>query len=445
MRAADPVADAVAQAIAEHEPAHCEATVLQAVERLLRTPRFDAALVAAICDGHPQIEAAFRSFLEATSALPHPHSDREIDEGNRMFEDNAVFGFVGLGCRSLLECYCWTIEAEVLGMTHGMGKNVDRRIPETAMFVLDVMSDRALLEPGHTDVGVPPAPGQDRTPKGVRAVQKIRLLHALMRWLIKHDPQGAGSVFEGPLGASPFVAMLHAKWPVAERGEPISQAFLAGTLLTFSLTILEGMRRMWVPVSGEEARAYLQRWKVIGFKLGVDMDLLAYFDSEPAARRLHEAMMLEFRGSTPQGRLMARSLEQFMIRNIVDRVPLHWLFQLQRMPCVAMWHLCGKETCRAVGMEPGLFGKTLGWLGWQGLRLIGAMKRLPLARRFSKFTFEWLCRVMWGWRRDDEPVPASVPAAPVADGSTAARAQPRRGVVIDAEVAERLGVPRRSS
>lgn len=445
MRAADPVADALVQAIADHDPAHCEVTVLKTVERLLRTPRFDAALAAAICAGHPEIEAPFGRFLEATNALPHPHSDRDIEEGNRLFEDNAVFGFVGLGCRSLLECYCWNVEAEVLGMTHGMGKNVDRRIPETAMFVLDVMSDRALLEPGHTDVGAPPAPGEDRTPKGVRAVQKIRLLHALIRWLIKHDPEGAGTVFQGPLADSPFVNMLNARWPVAEKGEPISQAFLAGTLLTFSLTVIESMQRLWVPISAEESRAYLQRWKVIGFKLGVDDDLLDYFDTEAGARRLHQAMMAEFRGPTPQGRLMAEALEQFMVRNIVDHLPLHRLFQLNRVPCVVMWHLCSKQTCRAVGMEPGLFGKTLGWLGWQGLRLIGAMKRLRFTRRLSNHIFARLCRAMWGWRREDEPLPESVGLPPVADESKAARAEPRRGVVIDAKVAERLGVPRRAS
>jgi hypothetical protein len=420
----DPAADAVAEAIAGSAPGEPGATVLGAVGTLLRAPRFDARLLAGLGRNDPHIEAALERFMEATAAMPPAHSAAAIAAGNRLFEDNAVFGFVGLGCTSLLECYCWTVEARVLGLTHGLDRNIARRIPETAMFVLDVMGDVTLGADG------------DAAPRGLEAIRKVRLLHALIRWLVVSVPVDAGRVFDGPLKDSPFAQMIRAGWPEPEYGKPISQAFLAGTLLTFSLTVIDSMRRMWLPVSAADAADYLHRWKVIGYKLGVDGDLLAWFDGEDSARQLHAAMMAEFRGPTEPGALMAKALENYMIENIVDRVPFHRPLQLHRMPRVVMWHLAGKQTCRAVGLEPGLFGKTLGWFGWQGLRVIGFLKRVPLLKRISYGVFEWLGRAMWGWRHEDDPTLA-------ARESQAGR-PPARGVVFDRDLAEKWGVPRNS-
>lgn len=429
MHNADPVADRVASLIAKHGAHGDTLSPLKAVELLLRTPRFNASLLRELCPNHEEFTHACTEFLKATSALPKGHSDADIAAGNRLFEDNAVFGFVCLGCASLLECYGWDIEAEVLGITHGLVKNIDRRIPETAMYMLNVMTDKAILEKGHTDASAGIHPGEDQTPLGVRAIQKIRLLHALMRWLIKFDPKGAGDVFEGPLKDNPFALMMQKDWPAKEKGQPISQAFLAGTLLTFSLTIINGMRRMLVPVSDVEARQYLHRWQVIGFKMGVDAELLAYFDNEKSANRLHAAMMDEFRGPTTEGKLMAATLENYMIRNIVDRVPFHKVLQMDHMPRVVMWNLAGRNTCRVLDLEPGLFGRTLGWVGWQCLRLVGFLKRIPLLKKLSQYIFEWLTRVMWGWRREED---------------TAPQRPKQRGVVISCGLADRWGVPKES-
>ncbi|MEJ2400282.1 MAG: oxygenase MpaB family protein [Xanthomonadales bacterium] len=421
MHTGDPPADAVAEAIAEHAPDAPGAAVMAAVMTVLRAPRLDQRELAGLGEEDARIEAAIARFLEATAAVPPGHSAEAVVAGNRLFEDNAVFGFVGLGCASLLECYCWSIEAEVLGLTHGMERNIGRRIPETAMFVLDVMSEPTLGQ------------GDDTDSRGLAAIRKVRLLHALMRWLIVSDPEDAGRVFDGPLKASPFAHMARADWPGAQNGKPISQAFLAGTLLTFSLTILRSMRRLWLPISQTDAEDYLHRWKVIGFKLGVDEDLLPCFDNEALAGELHAAMMAEFRGPTAPGRLMAATLENYMVENIADRVPLHRAFQLQRMPGVVMWQLAGRETCRALDLDPGRFGKTLGWLGWQGLRVIGFLKRVPVLRRLSYTVFEWLGRVMWGWRHEDDP---ALPASEAIRGAPAAR-----GVVIERRLAEHWGVP----
>ena len=140
--------------------------------------------------------------------------------------------------------------------------------------------------------------------------------------------------------------------------------------------------------------------------------------------------MLEFRADTKRGRQLALALEKFIIVNIVDRIPLHKLFAMHYLPRIVMWHLAGKETCTALGLVPGIFGRTLGWIPWTGLRLLGFMKRVPLMRRLSQHIFQWLARSMWGWRREDEEVK---------QGGAGTRAP-----VIPVVLAEQWGVPKKS-
>lgn len=419
----DPVADEVAREIGKHMD------VRQVADLLTGLARFGPAACEDICSGHPRVEAAMERFRRQTLSLPEGHEHREIADGRHPFQDNAVLGFMVLGCASLLECYCWRDEARLLGLTQQLSEHVARRIPETAQFVLDVMGDWAILGDPHQDWGMEdhPASGADTVPAGVEAIQKVRLMHALMRWLILKDP---GEV-DDFLGEDPMPArwehMMLSQWSIPVSGYPISQAYLAGTLLTFSYVVVDGLRRLWAPVSDAHARDYLQRWKAIGYKLGLDERLLAYLDDMESARVLHQAMMVRFRAPTADGAQLAAALERYMIANIVDQIPLHRLFGMQRFPRVVMWHLAGPETCRAVGMVPGLVGRTFGWLVWQGLRLIGLMKRLPLLKHLSQRVFEWLGRSIWGWRRDDDEDPDARPGPRIAVAHADAWGVPRIG------------------
>ena len=56
-------------------------------------------------------------------------------------------------------------------------------------------------------------------------------------------------------------------------GIPINQEDLAGTMLSFSYVPVEPMRRLGIPVSDEDAEAYLHLWNVIAHLLGLDDDL----------------------------------------------------------------------------------------------------------------------------------------------------------------------------
>jgi len=82
---------------------------------------------------------------------------------------------------------------------------------------------------------------------------------------------------------------------VNENGQPINQADLLVTLLSFSVNVLEVIKKigaLWLSV--EEEQDYLHLWRYIGFLIGVDEELLSlHFSSLNAARGALESLVLD--------------------------------------------------------------------------------------------------------------------------------------------------------
>jgi hypothetical protein len=110
-----------------------------------------------------------------------------------------------------------------------------KRLVETAQFVVNVMSPGGLAPEGN----------------GIVTAQKIRLIHATIRYYINKG-----------------------EWDTEELGEPINQEDLAGTLMAFGPLVLEGLKKLNISISDEEADAYTHCWKIAGYIVGVDDDLL---------------------------------------------------------------------------------------------------------------------------------------------------------------------------
>jgi hypothetical protein len=426
----DPVADRLAEELA------LEMGARKAVDWLTDCVRYQPPVGGT--SSHPHVDAALEKFDVATVVLPPWHRDADIRRGHEVFRDHALLGFVVLGCASLPQCYCWRDEARILGLTQQLTGHVERRIPETAQFVLDVMSTGGLLGPGHDD-GRPPASapgGGGPVPAGFRSIQKVRLMHALMRFLILAEPGEVDDFLGAGTRPTLWHRMMQCQWAPAVSGVPISQSFLAGTLLTFSLVVVDGLKRLWAPVTDRQAVDYLHTWKIIGHNLGVDERLLVYFDDLDAARTLHDAMMARHRAPTPDGAQLAAALERYMVNSIVSRVPLAGPLGLRQLPRVITWHLSGSDTCRAVGMVPNAWPRAYGRLAWAGLKSLGLMERLPLLRRLSHRVYRWLATIMWDWRRVDAQ-PADAAQGP---GAVGRAGRPARGPRIPHHIADHWGL-----
>jgi len=210
-------------------------------------------------------------YFENTSALPAWADKEQIAVAQRMFTRDGWATAAALFTSSLPQAYAARNGARVLLGTTGMIMHVERRIFETAQFIFDVLDEGAFGPAG----------------RGLRAAQKVRLLHGTIRHL----------------------TLRQAGWDLTW-GLPINQEDLAGTLMTFSCVVLDALKKLRVGFSAEEGEAFLHAWKVTGHFMGVDARLL------PRDVADGEALMEQIRATqwqaSPEGAQLAAALTKMM-------------------------------------------------------------------------------------------------------------------------------------
>ena len=158
-----------------------------------------------------------------------------------------------------------------------------RRIVETAQFLIDVTDEGAFTDSG----------------RGIRTVQKVRLMHAAIRHYIGHDKRWQNVWDSG--------------W-----GIPINQSDLAGTMFSFSVTVIAGLEKAGIRVSEADKEAYLHLWKLVGHIMGIVPDLLP--SDYPTAVEMMDIWMNRGHGASDSGILLTQTLINFMY----ERVPGRW-------------------------------------------------------------------------------------------------------------------------
>ncbi|HZX42369.1 MAG TPA: oxygenase MpaB family protein, partial [Myxococcaceae bacterium] len=125
-----------------------------------------------------------------------------------------------------------------------------RRLSETSRFV------SLVYQPGSLGPGAP----------GWVAAARVRLMHAQIRRLLRASP----------------------RWEAKAWGDPINQVDMAGTVLLFSLVLVDGLRMLGFRIGREECEEVLHLWRIAGWVLGVEQELLCA--TEPEARLLWELL-----------------------------------------------------------------------------------------------------------------------------------------------------------
>lgn len=197
--------------------------------------------------------------------------------GERVFAEHGPEVMMLLCCYSLPSSYAAKKGVQVLHRTAYLAKRPNRRLFETAQFIVDVMS------PGGLGLGG----------RGIRTAQKVRLMHAAIRHLIVTDTSAA--------------------WPVEELGVPINQEDLLGTLMTFTWLILDGLSRLGVQLSSQQQQAYLETWLIVGALMGVEPQLLPRTVDE--ARQVCALIERRQVAESPEGREMMAALLGMMQAN----------------------------------------------------------------------------------------------------------------------------------
>ena len=183
-----------------------------------------------------------------------------------------------LGFYALPASYAARRGVQVLHRTGYLKERSVRRVFETAQMVVDVMGDGGLEMDG----------------RGVRTLQKVRLIHAAIRHMLRHNAREP--------------------WDTRDLGLPVNQEDLAGTLMTFSFVVLEGMTALSIELTPAQRDAWIYTWTAIGYILGVNLRLLP--ENLEAARTLTFLIRERQVEASPEGVLLTASLLQGM-RTIV--------------------------------------------------------------------------------------------------------------------------------
>lgn len=182
------------------------------------------------------LPAYLSNFFQETTALPAWTDPILLKKGHQFFESHSREIMSLLGYLSLPYCYAAADGSRVLWMSERIRKNTTVRLAETAQFIFDVMDEQAFEPAGF----------------GIRSIQKVRLVHAAIRYHIRKSN----------------------KWNNELWGVPVNQEDMAGTNMAFSVIILRGLRKMGKGIVHEDAEAYLHYWQVIGHLLGIHSSIL---------------------------------------------------------------------------------------------------------------------------------------------------------------------------
>lgn len=235
-----------------------------------------------------QLPPIVRTYFEETAILPSWIDQEKIKIGQKVFATYGPEISLCLLCKSLPEAYACANGAKVLYATGRMTEqngslNVfTRRLMETAQFVVNVCS------PG----------GLDPKGSGIVTAQKVRLIHAAVRYYIKK----------------------HGSWPKAY-GEPINQQDMAGTLQSFSTLTLQGLERLDIQLSEEEKEGYYHCWRVAGHIVGLEEELNPPTHQEGLA--LGEAILADQVKPSAEGHTLTMAVCDFMTEMLPGNIFKH--------------------------------------------------------------------------------------------------------------------------
>jgi ER-bound oxygenase mpaB/B'/Rubber oxygenase, catalytic domain len=265
-------------------------------------------------------------YMTETAILPDWVDWSKIKKGQEVFANYGPEISLCLLCKSLPEAYSCKNGAMVLHKTgrleerNGNLKVFTRRLMETAQFVMNVGQPGGLSDEGN----------------GIVSTQKVRLIHASIRYYIKKYG-----------------------WDTETFGEPINQMDMAGTLQSFSTLTIQGLEIMKVELTEEEKEGYYHIWRIVGHIIGLEEELNV--ETYQEGLELGQAILEDQRAPSSEGVELVKAVCEFM----EDILPGN-LFR--HTPEAIIRHLVGEDISKDLGLDSQLnlvekiVPRFLGWL-----------------------------------------------------------------------------------
>ncbi len=194
----------------------------------------------------PDAPRPMRDLIEECATVPAWVDWETCDRGGEMLLRAGGLGGAVLGARSLVLGYASPAGNKPLVLSGRLKEQARKRLDETARFV------QAVSRPG----------GMRPFADGWQITVKVRLIHAQVRRMIERS----------------------GRWQPDAWGFAVNQHDMAGTTLLFSVSIIDGLRKLGMRIEPDEAEKYIHLWRWVGRVIGVDDGVLPV--SEPDAMRL---------------------------------------------------------------------------------------------------------------------------------------------------------------
>jgi hypothetical protein len=218
--------------------------------------------------------APIRELLDEATHVPAWVDWETCDRGGTLLMRAGPLGGAVLGTRSLVLGYASPGGNKPLVFSGRLRDQAGRRLNETARFV------QAVCRPG----------GMRPFGEGWQITLKVRLIHAQVRKMI----------------------LTSGRWDAPSWGHPVNQHDLAGTTLLFSAAIIDGLRKLGMRISADEAESYVHLWRWVGRTIGVHADVLPA--SELEAMRLANLIETTMGEPDDDSRALTRALFEAAFR-----------------------------------------------------------------------------------------------------------------------------------
>ncbi len=251
----DPIADDLASAIQRDGPS--------------AKARFETALAQGI-SGIGGASPELKRFFERADEVPSWVDFDELELGALAYQRFGIMGMIVLSAWSLINGYHSSAAVKPLAFTGQLRHNTQRRLAETARFVSEATQVDG-LRPGRQ--------GRDIS-------LRVSVVHAHVR----------------------RACMESAQWRTDDWGVAINQCDMLGTLLEFSLLMMDGAERLGFLVTTDERQAILALWRYCGHLSGVAPWLLDQMATEARTRRIADLLHLVQPGPDDDSRQLTEQL-----------------------------------------------------------------------------------------------------------------------------------------
>lgn len=284
-----------------------------------------------------------RAFLDDACTIPDWVDFDEINLGAAAYQRLGLMAMIILSAWSLVNGYHSSAAVKPLAFTGELTKRAPGRLIETAGFVSEAVQ---------TD-------GLRRGNAGYEMTVRVRIVHAQVRRACARSE----------------------RWRKDEWGTPINQADMFGTLLEFSLLVVEGARRLGFRMSRREREAILTLWRYAGHLSGVHPALLDELSSEERASHIRNLVGLVQPGPDEDSIELTQALLRVLAMHRGGRAEAAFAAVVSRYHSGLSRALNGKEVSDALGVPDDIWQYAI-YPTWAIVRPLEAVRRrIPGASR----------------------------------------------------------------